>query len=95
MQAVKHYPHNAHNGQNQTTNNQILQTWLDDAEAAIDALFVLKGYLRAWQAHPNLGQLPDDFFMSIVQEMNEAGLMGWLDRPELDELRKTVTGGER
>lgn len=95
--ATQHSNPPAPAGQNhQATNNQIhiFADWLTSTEQAIDALFVWKSWLRAWQSHPQTGQLPDDLFMSVVQDMNEAGSMAWLDRPELDRLREAVTGGE-
>ncbi len=86
----------ARNGQPfPNTDNRIFEDWIANAEAAIDALFNWKAYLRAWQSHPQTGQLPDDLFMSVVQDMAQAGLMAWLDRPELDQLRHVITGGER
>ena len=79
------------------TDNRIFDDWTRQAETAIDALFVWKAWLRAWQSHPLRGQLPDGLFMDVVQNMNEAGLMEWLDanRAGLDALREAVTGGER
>jgi hypothetical protein len=77
------------------TDNRIIQDWLNETAKAIEAMRVFQAYLRGWQHHPNLGRLPDDAFMSVIQDMAQAGMMGWLDRPELDALRAAVTGGER
>jgi hypothetical protein len=79
----------------QKPDNRIIQDWLNETAKAIEAMRVFQVYLRAWQHHPNLGRLPDDAFMSVIQDMAQAGMMGWLDRPELDALRAAVTGGER
>lgn len=83
----------ASNGQ-PTNDNRIFDDWTRQAETAIDALFVFKAWLRAWQSHPLRGQLPDGLFEDVVKDMDRAGLMAWLDKPELDALRKQVTGGE-
>lgn len=82
------------NGQpSQANDNQIFDDWTRQAETAIDALFVFKAWLRAWQSHPLRGQLPAGLFEDVVKDMDRAGLMAWLDKPELDELRQQVTGG--
>lgn len=81
--------------QPQSIDNRIFEHWTRQAETAIDALFVWKAWIRAWQSHPLRGQLPDGLFEAVVEDMERAGLMVWLDRPELAELRREVTGGEQ
>lgn len=93
--ATQHNTPSALNGQPQSNdNNRIFDHWTQQAETAIDALFVFKAWIRAWQSHPLRGQLPAGLFEDVVEDMDRAGLMAWLDRPELDQLREVITGGE-
>ena len=91
--STKYFNPSAPNGQpTQDKDNRIFDDWTRQAELAIDALFVWKAWLRAWQSHPLRGQLPDGLFEDVIEDMGRAGLTPWLDRPELGELRQAVCG---
>lgn len=75
-------------------NKRIFQDWTEQTELAIDALFVFKAWLRAWQSHAKLGELPIDMFEAVIQDLRESGLSGWLDSERVATLRKVVCGGE-
>lgn len=80
--------------QPQVNDNQIFEHWTQQAELAIDGLFVFKAWLRAWQSHPLRGQLPAGLFEDVVKDMDKAGLMPWLDKPELGALCREVAGAD-
>ncbi len=71
-----------------------INDWIEASEQAIEALFTFKAYLYAWQKQP--ASLPDDAFMSVIQDMTEAGLFEWCNasQADIDALRSVVTGGE-
>ena len=73
---------------------QKLQAWIDEASAGIETLQNWRTYLQAWQKHPI--QIPDATFMSVLQELDQAGLIGFVDGSSLglDNLRELVTEAE-
>ena len=70
-----------------------IQVWLDATDAALNALHTWRAYLQVWQQYE--APIQDDFFMAVVQDMAQAGLLEWLDGSEagLDNLREVLTGG--
>lgn len=81
-------------GQSQANDNQIFEDWTEQTETAIDALFVFKAWLRAWQSHAKLGELPTELFEAVIQDLRDSGLSGWLDSDRVAALRRVVCGGE-
>ena len=72
MQANQHFNPSAPNGQpSQANDNRIFDEWTQQAETAIDALFVWKAWLRAWQSHPLRGQLPDTLQKHLEEYQNQ------------------------
>lgn len=80
----------------QNPKTKVINDWIEASEQAIEALFTFKAYLFAWQKHPQTGNLPDDAFMSVIQDLTEAGLFEWFNasQADIDALRKVVTGVE-
>ena len=76
-----------------TTKQESIQVWLDATDAALNALHTWRAYLQVWQQYE--APIQDDFFMAVVQDMAQAGLLEWLDGSEagLDNLREVLTEG--
>lgn len=78
-----------------TPQELVIKNWLTAVEAAIDALQDFKYYLRVWSTHPGLGHLDAGMFDTVMLDLRQAGLSGWLDSERVAALRRAVTGGER
>jgi hypothetical protein len=72
--------------------SRVVDNWLAETAAAIEALILWRGYLVAWREFPD--PVDDDLFMNVVDDLAQAGLTEWLDaNPEgIDDLRAAVTG---
>ena len=70
-----------------------IQAWLEATDQALNALHSWRAYLQVWQQYQ--APIQDDFFMAIVQDMAQAGLLEWMDGSEagLDNLRTVLTEG--
>lgn len=70
-----------------------IRDWLKATDAAISALHSWRAYLQVWQQYQ--APIEDDFFMAVVQDMAQAGLLEWMDGSEagLDGLRAALTEG--
>lgn len=75
------------------TKHETIQAWLKATDQAMEALRSWRAYLQVWQQYQ--APIQDDFFMAVVQDMAQAGLLEWLDGSEagLDNLRTVLTEG--
>lgn len=74
---------------------QVIQEWIATCDLAINALFAFKGYLRAWDHHPSVGRLSEDFFSTVMTDLRQAGLESWVTSEAMQNLRKVITGGAK
>lgn len=76
-----------------TAKQESIQAWLKATDQALEALHGWRAYLQVWQQYE--APIQDDFFMAVVQDMAQAGLLEWMDGSEagLDNLREVLTEG--
>lgn len=72
--------------------HNLLKSFEQQTGNAIDALFNWRSLLRTWQHDGRT--IPDDAFMTHVNDLAKAGLLEFVDGNELDRLRELVTGKE-
>jgi hypothetical protein len=79
----------------QALRQEVLQEWIRTTDESIEALLTWRAYLQVWLTRSDISPAPDDtFFMSLIGDIDQAGLLDWLDgNPAgLDTLREVVTG---
>lgn len=71
-----------------------IQNWQNAAQTAADALHVFRAWLKAWECHPQVGQLPGDMFDAVIADLHAAGLGAWADPGRLAALKRIICGGD-
>lgn len=71
----------------------LITSWLQRCGRAVEALYSFQSYLAIWAAHDE-AIIADDMFMSVLDDMAQAGLLEFMDGGPLDELRAILTGLE-
>jgi len=70
----------------------ILEHWIADCNKSIDSLAVFRRKLESWQSYAV--SIPDDAFMTVMDDLAYAGLFEWFDARDIDALREAVTSQE-
>lgn len=75
-----------------TEKSVLIQDWLQRVRKAEEVLRIFRSYLIGWSYYPNV--VNDELFMSVIEEMAQAGLFEFVDGGNLDVLRAVLTGLE-
>ena len=67
----------------------IILDWIERTQEAEEALRQWRYNLQAWMTHPDV---PDEAFMSALQDLSQVIGIDWADSHNLDALREAVTG---
>lgn len=71
----------------------LLDQFIQATDEALSQLQTWRGFLATWKANEEmLLPLPDDLFMSLINDLKSAGLLEFVDGQELDALREALTG---
>jgi hypothetical protein len=75
------------------TNQEYIRQWIESTEDAITALQEWRRNLREWRRLRALGVgIPTGEFHKALSELRAAGLEGWADNLDIDELADALCG---
>lgn len=70
---------------------QLIERFRQNQNLALAALLRWGLVLDEWKSQP---QVPDDEFMTEIQNLSQAGLLDFIDGQPIDDLRYVITGME-